>query len=56
LAGGIDAENVEKIDSIIPKPYSIDVNSKFEIEPALKDIEKLEELMAKFRFEEVEAR
>jgi phosphoribosylanthranilate isomerase len=53
LAGGIDAENVEKIDSIIPKPYSIDVNSKFEIEPALKDIEKLEELMAKFRFEEV---
>jgi phosphoribosylanthranilate isomerase len=31
----------------------MDVNSKFEIEPALKDIEKLEELLDKIRPVEV---
>lgn len=55
LAGGIDLENIEKVESVIPKPYSIDVNSKFEIEPAVKDIEKLEDLISRLRFEEVES-
>lgn len=44
LAGGIDLENVAAVENLIPKPYSIDVNSKFEIEPAFKDIDKLEDL------------
>lgn len=53
LAGGISLENLDVLETIIPKPYAIDVNSKFEIEPALKDIEKLEELLDKIRPVEV---
>ncbi|MDZ7934041.1 MAG: phosphoribosylanthranilate isomerase [Emticicia sp.] len=53
LAGGISLENIDVLETIIPKPYAIDVNSKFEIEPALKDIEKLEELLDKIRPVEV---
>lgn len=49
LAGGISLENLDVLETIIPKPYAMDVNSKFEIEPALKDIEKLEELLDKIR-------
>ena len=55
LAGGVGLENIGVLETIIPKPYAMDVNSKFEIEPALKDIEKLEELIAKLKPEAVEA-
>jgi phosphoribosylanthranilate isomerase len=55
LAGGISLENIDELESIIPKPYAIDVNSKFEISPAMKDIEKLSELILKLKPEEVEA-
>ncbi len=55
LAGGISLENIDELDNIIPKPYAIDVNSKFEISPAMKDIEKLSELILKLKPEEVEA-
>lgn len=53
LAGGVSLENLDILESITPKPYALDVNSKFEIEPALKDIEKLEELLDKIRPVEV---
>lgn len=46
LAGGINLENIHdalEINGL--KIHSLDVNSKFEISPALKDIEKLEELV-----------
>ena len=49
LAGGISLENFDVLETIIPKPYAMDVNSKFEIETAIKDIEKLEELLDKIR-------
>lgn len=49
LAGGISLENIDDLENIIPKPYAMDVNSKFEILPAIKDIEKLEELLEKIR-------
>jgi phosphoribosylanthranilate isomerase len=49
LAGGISLENLDVLETIIPQPYAMDVNSKFEIEPAIKDIEKLEELLDKIR-------
>lgn len=49
LAGGISLENIDVLESIVPQPYAMDINSKFEIEPALKDIEKLEELLDKIR-------
>ena len=44
LAGGItehDVEAVLKIKEEMPQLYGLDLNSKFEIEPALKDVEKL---------------
>lgn len=44
LSGGIDLSNVATIKKIEdPRLYAIDVNSKFELEPGLKDIEKLKE-------------
>jgi len=43
LSGGISIENLENVNNINhPQFYGIDLNSKFEIAPGLKDIEKLE--------------
>ncbi len=46
LSGGIGLESVEKLESFMNSPaskycHAIDVNSKFEVEPGLKDIEQL---------------
>jgi len=46
LSGGIGPDEMDSIRDFLKKPYSnychaLDVNSKFEIEPGLKDIEKL---------------
>ena len=42
LSGGIDLEDADKILNITSlNIYAIDINSKFEIEPGLKDIEKI---------------
>lgn len=44
LAGGItehDVEAVLKLQAEIPQLYGLDLNSKFEIAPALKDVAKL---------------
>ncbi|WP_136466301.1 phosphoribosylanthranilate isomerase [Flagellimonas onchidii] len=46
LSGGIGLESVEKLESFMNSPTSkychvIDVNSKFEIKPGLKDIDQL---------------
>lgn len=49
LAGGISLDNLDELQSITPKPYVIDVNSKFEIEPGVKDIEKIAELITKLK-------
>ena len=44
LSGGIDLMHISVIKQIIdPRMYAIDVNSKFELEPGLKDVEKLKE-------------
>jgi phosphoribosylanthranilate isomerase len=47
LSGGIGLNELEKIKAFKESPaskycYAIDVNSKFEIEPGLKQIEELE--------------
>lgn len=40
LSGGIEIGDIQEIENLeIPMLYGIDVNSKFEIEPGLKDIE-----------------
>jgi len=46
LSGGIGLEEIDSIKAFIKRPeaqycHAIDVNSKFEMEPGLKDIEKL---------------
>ena len=47
LSGGIGLKNLDKINEFIKSPeskycYAIDVNSRFEIEPGLKNIEELQ--------------
>ncbi|MEA5459554.1 phosphoribosylanthranilate isomerase [Arcicella sp. LKC2W] len=55
LAGGIDLENAHKALEIQNlKVYALDVNSKFEISPALKDIQKLDKLIKIIKPELVE--
>jgi phosphoribosylanthranilate isomerase len=45
LSGGIDLENLEQLSELKGMNlYAIDVNSKFEIEPGLKDVRRLKEL------------
>ena len=42
LSGGIGPDDAERVKAIChPKCVGIDLNSKFEVEPALKDIQKL---------------
>lgn len=47
LSGGIGLENITEVKNIThPKFYGVDLNSRFEIEPGLKNIEKLEKAFA----------
>ncbi|HEY4194146.1 MAG TPA: phosphoribosylanthranilate isomerase [Mucilaginibacter sp.] len=42
LSGGLGLDNLDEVRSIKhPQFYGVDLNSKFEIEPGLKDIDKL---------------
>ena len=41
LSGGISEENAENIRLLKQKPFALDINSKFEIEPGNKDVEKI---------------
>jgi phosphoribosylanthranilate isomerase len=44
LSGGISLDNLGEIKNIMhPMFYGVDLNSRFEIEPGLKDINKLEQ-------------
>ncbi len=46
LSGGISNENIKALDNIKGlNIHALDVNSKYEIEPGLKDIEKIKELV-----------
>jgi len=49
LSGGIDLENAKDIAGLKVQPYAIDVNSKFELEPGLKDIEQVKMLKEIFK-------
>ena len=56
LSGGIGLDNIDEIITLsktLPI-YGIDVNSKFETEPGVKDIAKLEELFSLVRVKEQE--
>lgn len=43
LSGGISEENIENIKLLKQKPFTLDINSKFEIEPGNKNIDKIKE-------------
>lgn len=50
LSGGIGLEESERVKDFLRRPeskycYAIDVNSKFETEPGLKEVEKLKEFI-----------
>lgn len=50
LSGGIgehDAEELQKLN--LPKLYAVDINSNFEVEPGLKDSQKVESFITKIR-------
>lgn len=48
LSGGIGVESAEMLNGIVDQRlFAIDVNSKFEIEPGLKDLTKLKEFKSK---------
>lgn len=50
LSGGIGPDDAERIQNFHhPKCMGIDLNSKFEIEPALKDVEKLKQFLVKVK-------
>ncbi|MEE9362815.1 MAG: phosphoribosylanthranilate isomerase [Cellulophaga sp.] len=53
LSGGIGLDELDKVASFFQKPaskycHAIDVNSKFEIEPGLKHIDKLKKLLKEY--------
>lgn len=49
LSGGISLENFHQLKTINQQPFALDINSKFEIEPGIKDIEKIKEFKNKFK-------
>jgi len=52
LSGGIDLPHVQSIVKFDnPKLWAIDINSKFEIEPGIKNIEKVKQLIKTINYE-----
>lgn len=52
LSGGIGVEELDKIEQILKTDlpiYGLDLNSKFELKPALKDVELLESFFEKLK-------
>lgn len=41
LSGGISTENLQHLSSIQQQPFALDINSRFEIAPGNKDLEKI---------------
>jgi phosphoribosylanthranilate isomerase len=50
LSGGIDLEHIAEIKALrIPQLHGIDLNSKFEIQPGLKDVPRLKRFLDRLR-------
>ena len=45
LSGGISVENFDEIQNIKHQPFALDINSKFETEAGIKDLEKIREFI-----------
>lgn len=50
LSGGISLENFHQLKTINQQPFTLDINSKFEIEPGIKDIEKIKEFLSLIKY------
>jgi len=46
LSGGISLENAGDLKNVNQNPIALDINSKFEIEPGNKDLEKVKEFLS----------
>lgn len=49
LSGGISLENADDINNLSQKPFALDINSKFEVEPGIKDLEKINKFINHFK-------
>ncbi|WP_353145200.1 phosphoribosylanthranilate isomerase [Chryseobacterium sp.] len=49
LSGGISEDNIEHLDSLVQKPFALDINSKFEIDPGNKDIDRIKKFSSLIR-------
>lgn len=47
LSGGISEQNIDNLKILNQQPFSIDINSKFELEPGVKDLNKIREFYEK---------
>jgi phosphoribosylanthranilate isomerase len=56
LSGGISLENIDQVIELTKsiRVYGIDVNSCFELQPGLKDMNQLQKLIGKIRIQEEE--
>ena len=45
LSGGISVENFDEIQNIKHQPFALDINSKFETQAGIKDLEKIREFI-----------
>lgn len=49
LSGGISLENIHQLTTVNQQPFALDINSKFEIEPGNKDLEKVKEFIKLYK-------
>lgn len=49
LSGGLSADNIENLKQITQRPSVLDINSKFETEPGIKNIELIKDFILKIR-------
>lgn len=57
LSGGISINDLQKIKNLnIPKLYGIDINSKFETEPGIKDVQLVKKMINRVRNETIVSR
>lgn len=49
LSGGISEESIENIKHLTQKPFSLDINSKFETGPGDKDISRIKRFISSIR-------
>lgn len=49
LSGGLQASDLEQIQNIYPRPMGLDVNSKFEKTPGLKDLKLIDHLLLQLK-------